>query len=864
MLAKAIMILLVVTLSAPWANAQSTFGDVVGVVKDQNQGGVAGAQVLLTSVDDGSQHQTTSDADGAFHFVNLKAGNYSFAATAAGFADFKISSAHLDARQTLRLDVAMKLASASQSIEVAASAGPMMNTEDATISDSKDFQQITSLPVNYRGTTTSPLAMLATVPGAQQDSNGNVSVGGGLPSQVQYSVDGSSTLNIRQNGALRNMNPSSELIAEVKVSEFNNNAEFAQLGDRTIHKKSGTGQFHGSLFEYTQNNAFDAAVWGSNINGQTIKPHKVFHTFGGSLGGPLEIPKVLHGKGKTFFFVDYEGNRKRYSTPLFLFVPTTAMRAGDFSAVSTPLLDPYTGKPYPGNKIPSGNACTSSQDCINPVALNLLNNYLPAPNIQNGAANFGVTANYLQQTPTPSDTNGYDMRIDRTLTAKQSLFVRWSWKRLNSQSLTDSFLNTVNDFLPPDNDLENNKNLIISHNFTITDHLVNEARFGLSYYQLDVTFPVQGATAVSTLGLQGLNLSDHPTTGAFPTFNFSDDPGNYSVIGRDKAGTTKSQTIQFADNLIWIKGKHTLKFGVDVRRVAYVDLESFGGSDDFGSFTFDQGIFTGNAFANLLLGLPTKTYVAQSGPDVHAHTIQTGLYGQDEFRLNSRLTLSFGMRWQGLPPFVSPLNNLTALDVRNGGIIIPRGNVPRPGFLQSINTASYNAQGCTPVVSSLPCAPVEFANTLGLGPGLRQFYKKNFQPRVGFAYRPFGNNKTVLRGGFGIFPMTNLRQLSFNTTNIDVAVVRTTFNPDAKTGAPTYQFPSVRTPDNPALIAGTGDFYQNTLTDYRDPQSAQWNFTVERELARDLTLRESYLGMSSYRMSQTFDLNQVELSTTSP
>jgi hypothetical protein len=292
MLAKAIMFLLVIALSVPWTNAQSTFGDVVGVVKDQNQGGVAGAQVLLTSVDDGSQHQTTSDADGAFHFVNLKAGNYSLAATAAGFADLKISSAHLDARQTLRLDVAMKLATASQSIEVAASAGPMMNTEDATIADSKDFQQITSLPVNYRGTTTSPLAMLATVPGAQQDANGNVSVGGGLPSQVQYSVDGSSTVNIRQNGALGNMNPSSELIAEFKVSEFNNNAEFAQLGDVTISTKAGTGQFHGSLFEYTQNSAFDAAVWGSNINGQTIKPHKVFHTFGGSLGGPINCMRM--------------------------------------------------------------------------------------------------------------------------------------------------------------------------------------------------------------------------------------------------------------------------------------------------------------------------------------------------------------------------------------------------------------------------------------------------------------------------------------------------------------------------------------------------------------------------------------------
>jgi hypothetical protein len=859
----------------PTAHAQSTFGDIIGVVKDPAQSVVAGAQVVLSDLDERSVHSGATDSDGAFHFVNLKPGHYSLAVTVAGFADFTISSVQLEARQTLRFDVALKLASSVQSIEVGGEAAPIINTENATIGDSKNFQEITGLPVNYRGATTSPLAMLATVPGAQQDANGNVSVGGGLPSQVQYSVDGSSTVNIRQNGALGNMNPSSELISEFKVTQFNNNAEFAQLGDVTITTKSGTQTFHGSAFEYFQNSGLDAAVWGSNIDGRTLKPHKVFHTFGGSLGGPVVLPKSNRGTTKTFFFADFEGNRKRYSTPLFLFVPTTAMRNGDFSALSTALIDPFTGKPYPGNKIPNGSQCSNSQDCINPVATALLK-YIPSPNINVSAANFGSQANYLQQTATPSDTNGFDLRMDRTLTSKQSIFVRWSWKHLSAQSLTDSFLGTLNSFLPPDQDAEHDNNVLVSHNYLITNNLVNEARFGVSLWQLQIHFPIQGAAAVSALGLTGLDLSDHPTTGAFPIFNFSDDSGNYSPIGRDKDGTTKSQTVQFADNLTWIKGRHTMKFGVDVRRVAYVDLESFGGADDFGDFTFDQGVFTGNAFGNLLLGLPTKTYVAQSGPDVHAHTIQTGLYAQDEFRVNTRLTLSFGLRWQALPPFVSDLGNLTAFDVRNGGIIIPDGNQPRAGFLESINTCAAGssipcgtpttadmALGCVPINAALPCAPVETASSVGLGPGLREFYKKDFQPRLGLAYRPFGDSKTVVRAGFGIFTMTNLGQLSFNTTNIDVSVVRTTFNPDS-TGAPTYQFPSVRTPDNPQLIAGTGDFYQNTLTNYRDPQSAQWNLTVEREIARDFTLSESYLGMSSYRMSETVDLNQVQPSAISP
>jgi len=884
MFRKISAILFIIVWLTSWTNGQSTFGEVIGVVKDPSLGALPGAQAVLTSVEEHTEHTASTDGDGAFHFVNLKPGHYRLEIKAAGFGDYKASSLQLDARQTLRLDVPLKLATNTQTIEVRVDSGPVINTENGTIEDTKDFQQITSLPVNYRGTTTSPLAMLATVPGAQQDANGNVSVGGGLPSQVQYSVDGSSTVNVRQNGALGNMNPSSELISEFKVTQFNNNAEFAQLGDVTISTKSGTEQFHGSLFEYAQNDAFDAEVWNSGD-----KPHKVYNTFGGSLGGPLRIPKLIEGKSKTFFFVDYEGNRKRYSTPQFLFVPTNAMRQGDFNGLKNPdgtpfvLMDPFTGQPYPGNKLPSGSACTNSQDCINPIATALLNNYLPAPNINVSSTKFGSQANYLQQTPTPSNTNGFDMRLDRTITSKQSMFVRWSLKRLSAQSLTDTALNTVNNFLPADQDAEHNNNLIVSHNYMITNNLVNEARFGLSCWQLQVKFPIQGATAISALGLTGLDLSDHPNAGGFPIFNFSDDPGNYSPIGRDKDGTTKSQTIQFADNLTWIKGHHTLKFGVDVRHVRYQDLESFGGADDFGAFTFNQGIFTGNAFANLLLGLPTKTYVAQSGPDVHAHTIQTGVYAQDEFRLSDRLTLTYGLRWQALPPFVSDLNNLTAFDIGNGGIIIPVGNTPRPGFLATINScnpADPNnsadpcetpapadvALGCTPVLGAdpaMPCAPVEYANKVGLGPGLREFYKKDFQPRIGFAYRPFGNSKTVLRGGFGIFTMTNLGQLSFNTTNIDVSVVRTTANSFAN-GQPAYQFPRVRTPDNPAQIAGTGDFYQNTLTNYRDPQSAQWNLTVERELASNLTLRESYVGMSSYRMSQTVDLNQVQPSAISP
>ena len=347
--------------------------------------------------------------------------------------------------------------------------------------------------------------------------------------------------------------------------------------------------------------------------------------------------------------------------------------------------------------------------------------------------------------------------------------------------------------------------------------------------------------------MQGLNLGDVPGVNAFPTFDFSDGTG-FTPIGRDKTGVLRSQTLQFADNLSWVKGSHTMKFGVDFRRVRYTDLESFGGSDDFGAFTFNAGTFSGNAFADLLLGLPSKSYIAQSGPDTRLHAYQTGLYAQDEWHASRNLTVTMGLRWQALPPFVSENNNLGAFDPRNGGFILPDSGTARQRMLDTINA-------CPGVNPALPCAPIEKAGQLGVGNGLREFYKKNFQPRIGLAYRPFGGNKTVLRAGFGIFTMTSLGQLSFDTTNINVGIVQTTANqlPD---GQPAFRFPAVGVPVNPVLVAGTGDFYQNVDLHFRDPQSAQWNVTVERELSPDVSLRVSYVGMNSYRMGQTVDLNQ--------
>jgi Carboxypeptidase regulatory-like domain len=806
------------------ANGQSTFGSIVGSTVDASGAALPGVMLTVRNLDDNSSRSIVSE-NGTFQALNLKPGHYQITAAKDGFADSKTANLALDARQQLRVEMKLDLAAVATTVEVADTAA-IVNTENGTIGDTKKFNQVVQLPMNYRGGNDSPLAALVSVPGVQQDGNGNISIGGGTPSQIQYSVDGSSTVNVRQNGALGNMNPSSELISELKVTQFNNNAEFSQVGDVTITTKSGTNRLHGSGFEYFQNSGFDATPYGFDS-----KAHKAFNTFGGSLSGPVLIPKIYNGKDKTFFFVDYEGNRRRFATPQQFSVPTSSFRNGNLAGLpGGAVVDPNTGSPFPGNVIPATR--------LNPVAQSLFNNYLPLPNYGDGSS---TNANYRRQTPTPADINGYDIRVDHLISAKQQIYGRWSWKNVNTT--------TANSILPSDNDHETNRNFLFSHNYSFTPTLLNEARFGATYYALKVGFPISGAGAVGTLGLSGLDLSDVPNVNAFPAFDFSDSTG-FTPFGRDKTGTTRSQTLQFTDNLSWVKRKHTMKFGVDFRRLYYSDPESFGGADDFGQFTFNANTFSGNAFADLLLGLPSKSYIAQSGPDVRARSYQTGVYAQDEWRVNNRLTLNFGLRWQALPPFVSELGNLTAFDPRNGGVILPSNGVPIQGFLDAINA-------CPGINPALPCGPVERASQLGLGNGVRAFYKGNFQPRLSFAYRPFGDSKTVVRAGFGIFTMTSLGQLSFNTTNIAVAVVRTSQNQQAN-GQPSFAFPAVRGAESPIDVAGTGDFYQNTNIHYRDPQSAQWNFTIERQLAADFSLRVSYVGMNSYRMGQTVDLNQVQ------
>ncbi|WP_260737652.1 carboxypeptidase-like regulatory domain-containing protein [Tunturiibacter lichenicola] len=383
----------------------------------------------MHNINENTDRIVQTDAGGNYELDNVLAGKYSVRAKHDGFADSIVGGITLAARQDLRYDFKMTIASQASTVEVTSSAN-QINTENGVIGDSKDTSDIGQLPLNFRASTTSPLSSLETSPNVQTDSQGNIAIGGATSNMVGFSVDGISTTNVFNSAAGTNPYPSPEGIAELKVTAFNNNAEFSQVGDVTFTTKGGTNQYHGTLFEYLQNDALDARVFNFSE-----KAPKQFNTFGGSIGGPVVIPHLYNGHDKTFFFFDYEGNRRHTSQAEQYTVPSLQDRMGNLSDLASTF--PIFNAPTQANPTPVNPNCPLNQPClvnpatgslttgqpfanyqittaISPFAMALLNKYYPAPN-----ATLAGGANYQALVPIPSTTDGFDARIDQVINSKQ-------------------------------------------------------------------------------------------------------------------------------------------------------------------------------------------------------------------------------------------------------------------------------------------------------------------------------------------------------------------------------------------------------------------------------------------------------------
>jgi hypothetical protein len=813
---KALLVLsLVAALSG--LHAQSIFGEIRGVATDPAGAGVR-ANATLKNTATNEERKATATEEGLFLFLNLPAGPYELRVDAQGFRPFSTTGITLRARDVIRIDAPMQITAQTTEVQVT-EARQVITTEVATVSSTRTPGEIQGLPVNFRsGATNSVFGALSYAPNVQTDAGGgNISVGGGMPFTANATVDGVSNINVRSNGILTEMFPSADAISEIKISSINNNAEFAQAGDITVVTKGGANQLHGTAYWYHQNGAFDARDFFA-----TRTPFKVSNDFGALVSGPVI-------KNRTFFLGSFESLRFRNQRLVNIIVPPDSFRTGNFSSLSTPVLDLLNGNaPFAGNVIPASRISSSSTVLMNRLYTR-----------QNQPGDSVSNPNYRNQFSGGNDNDQFDARIDHLFTDKHNIFGRLSYKKVARRTPLD--LVAYGDRRSE----EKNWNLVTAFNSVLRSNLINEFRFGYSNRDTLNTFGANGTfdgpALMKEAGIEGIR-SDPPKGSQTPNIGIA----GFASTGQGRQGTVLSNTYQFLDNVSWIKGRHTLKFGTDIRRLRTTDITSFFTGDDMGDYSFD-GTYTRNAFADFLLGIPVQTTRANTGQDVDGVTYHLGFYAQDDFKVNRRLTLNYGVRYEIHPMFFDNARTTTNFDRA----------FPGPGARVIIADEEARKFTAAPFKESIGNTPIVLASEVGLPRTLRYTDYNNFAPRFGFAYKPFNNDRTVIRGGYGLYTVTILGSVFYTITGIHVSDART-FPNSIVNGRPVLQFPR---PFATVSAGGTPDFRRATQFDGADPQMHQWSLTAERDLGAGYGLRLTYTGNKAIKLFSSPDLNQVPVNT---
>jgi hypothetical protein len=834
---KALLTMLAIAASVFALRGQSTSGTVLGTVKDPSGSAVATVVVELVNKGTDAKRTTVTNEEGDFRFADIDAGSYVLVVEAPGFQREEFSQFDLLARETRRLDATLKVATQTQTVNVESSAGPAVQTDTSNISETKTGRELVDLPVAIAaraGGSTSPISTLTTQPGVQIDNQGNLSVAGSNPSQLSLSIDGISVVGPRaaETGPIGELFPSFNAIEEIRVSEVINPAEFGGVADIATITKSGTNTYHGGAFENLQNNDLNAA----NTFTHTVPTLKM-NDFGIFLGGPISIPKLYSGHDKTFFFGSYEVLRLPRQQIQVENVPSLAVRGGDLSALGGPVLAP-------------------SQ--ISPLSAKILEYLYPLPNFGTPGANTNNFAAYFAD---PINSSQADLRLDQHISTRQNAFVHLTYKNRRLQRAPfatppSSPSALLGAFSQPEIDYA----ISAGYTFVISPTVVNELRGGIAGNHYATTFGIQASTAASELGLTGLGYSI-PAGEAVPNVVLA----GYQGTGGTASSLGANKTIQLLDTLTWTKGKHTLKFGGDYRYLTGLYTNVFA-SRRLGRFNFN-GSVSSDLLTNgvvtpyepveaFLLGIPDSTSIATViEPDTHAYAAHYAGFAQDDWKLSSRLTLNFGLRYEYHPMLRDHLNNTTNFlpdytstvngQVVNGAVVIPNQaafSILNPNFAQSIYP--------TPILT---------AAQAGIPASLRDSQKTDFAPRVGFAWQPFSNGRTVIRGGYGRFIEALMGSMVDDAWGVDTSDVAN-FTNSISGGKATYTFPYPY-PSNLAQ-PGSQAFYQAfDAKHYKDPYVEEWDFTIEHDLGKGVGIRASYDGNHGAKLGVITNANEVQPNT---
>ncbi|MBI4903929.1 MAG: TonB-dependent receptor [Acidobacteria bacterium] len=795
-------------------SAQAPSASVVGRIVDASGAVIPNVSVKVTNVATSQAFAGKSNDVGDYVVPSLSPGRYTLQATAEGFRQFRQTEFQLEVEQALRIDIKLEIGSATESVTVTATPA-VLNTESAARGEVTSQEEIAEIPLDGRNF--SDLAYLTggVIPKGD-GGDGAYAVNGARADNFGFQIDGVENTQRRNTGAM--MNPPIESVQEFKLVTSGFTAESGKYagGMLTAVTKSGTNRFRGAFYEFMRNDVFDAKGY---FDVQKSKLRR--NQFGATVSGPVYLPKLYNGRNRTFFMFSWDslrstaGKSQRGITPLAEYMTGDFSKATDANGRPLSLTDPLAKAPFAGNQIPVSR--------FDPVALKLAA-YYPKPNLP------GQVNNFISQGNGTNRNNSYVIKGDHNLSDRDRLTLSAFWRPSNNWDPVASSRSPLPIFGSVNNVLDVLS--YIRYVRTFSTNVVLDAKVSFSRKTNNQRWPygndkdwagevgfVGGITNPIARGLPQLDASGYITLG--PAYDL---PKIWSY-----------NNYQYSPSVSWFHGKHFVKFGGEFLRFQYFSRQY---GDTRGRLTF-LGRNTGQPMADLLLGWPSTTRRQLDGAGPYHLVSNYSAYVQDDFKVSPTLTFNIGLRYELMKP---PKEKFGAwsMFVPDVGKQVIAGK----GLLTDFNER---------IASTGLSQYITMASDVGLPTTIMQPDYNNFAPRFGFAWRMFGNNRTVLRGGYGIYyGSSSLYRLDEYSDTFPFSINETypavTNNPAAVTVSNPY----------PAARRSVGGI-TSTYGGPADPSTQYlqtYSMTLEREFGRGTVLEAGYAGSKGTHLQRRYDINQ--------